>query len=214
VSDQIRKAASVVAAREGGDGPEVLVLERGAESRFLPGYVVFPGGALEPGDVELARRWFGTADEAGRAAAVRELAEEAGLALTSHGVVAGGDADPLSPIHAAPPQPSRLHDIARWIAPPQVPVRFDAHFYALSVDGGAEPQADGHEAAHAWWASPSELIAEWEGQRRKLYWPTYFTMAHLASCRTVAELLRLSIRTREPDDRELEWLHRSTFWQD
>ena len=46
VDDGIREAASAVVAREGGDGLEVLVLERGASSRFLPGYVAFPGGSL------------------------------------------------------------------------------------------------------------------------------------------------------------------------
>ena len=36
-------------ARGAGDGPEVLVLERSAASRFLPSYVVFPGGAVDAG---------------------------------------------------------------------------------------------------------------------------------------------------------------------
>ena len=60
MSEQIRHAASVVAVREGADAePEVLVLERGAASRFLPGYVVFPGGAVDDDDAALAARWFG-----------------------------------------------------------------------------------------------------------------------------------------------------------
>ena len=45
MSGDIRKAASVIAVRDAADGPEVLVVERSAASRFLPGYVVFPGGA-------------------------------------------------------------------------------------------------------------------------------------------------------------------------
>src|SRR4026209_2300403 len=81
-----RPAATVIAARDGVDGVEVLVLQRSPSSRFLPGYVVFPGGAVDAGDSELARRWFGDAGEAWRAGAIRELAEETGLALTSSGL--------------------------------------------------------------------------------------------------------------------------------
>ena len=38
MGERIRHAASVIAVREGRDGdPEVLVVERSAASRFLPG---------------------------------------------------------------------------------------------------------------------------------------------------------------------------------
>src|SRR5436853_6709649 len=101
-----RPAATVIAARDTGDGVEVLVLKRSSESRFLPGYVVFPGGAVDPGDADLAVRWFGDAEEATRACAIRELAEETGLALTSDGLAPGaGDVD------TAPPRPEALRQI-------------------------------------------------------------------------------------------------------
>ena len=75
----IRRAASVVCVRADGDGePEVLVVRRSPESRFLPGYVAFPGGAVDAGDAAHAERWFGDPALAPRAAAVRELVEEAG----------------------------------------------------------------------------------------------------------------------------------------
>ena len=37
VTDRIRQAASVIAVRDAGDRPEVVVLERGGRNRFLPG---------------------------------------------------------------------------------------------------------------------------------------------------------------------------------
>src|SRR5207248_2894158 len=55
----IRKAGSVLVGRDSSEGLQLLVLERAASSRFLPGYVAFPGGAVEPQDEDLARRWFG-----------------------------------------------------------------------------------------------------------------------------------------------------------
>jgi 8-oxo-dGTP pyrophosphatase MutT (NUDIX family) len=214
VADQIRKAASVIAARAGADAPEVLVLRRSDASRFLPGYLVFPGGAVDEDDALLAAAWFGTEDEAARAGAVRELAEEAALALTADGLMAAHGDDPLAVSIASPPPADRLHELARWIAPEQVPVRFDARYFGVAAPPGLEPVVDGHEAVEAWWASPGDLLAGWEAERHRLYWPTYFTMTHLARCGSVDDLLALRIATREPHDDEAARLPRSVFWQD
>ena len=50
MSNEIRQAASLIGVRDGSDGPEVLVIERALDHRFLPGYVAFPGGAIDPTD--------------------------------------------------------------------------------------------------------------------------------------------------------------------
>jgi 8-oxo-dGTP pyrophosphatase MutT (NUDIX family) len=213
VNAEIRRAASVIVAREGEHGPEVLVLERGAESRFLPGYLAFPGGSVEQGDAELAEGWFGGAGEAARACAVRELLEEVGLALTSDGL-AEANGRSLASLSESPPRADRLIEIAHWVAPPQVPVRFDARYFALAAPADLRLVPDGGETADAWWGSPVALVEDWRRERRKLYWPTYFTMRAIASCPSVAELLALRIETREPDRKELERLPRSTFWQE
>jgi 8-oxo-dGTP pyrophosphatase MutT (NUDIX family) len=210
----IRHAATVIAARPGDDGPEVLVLRRGSASRFLPGYVVFPGGAVDDSDAELGARWFGNAAEASRAAAVRELVEEAGLALTGVGLVDAGNPDSLDPTHAAPPSVSQLPEIAHWIAPEDVRVRFDARYFAVAAPGGLEPAPDGAEAEHAWWEGPRSLLAGWAEGRRKLYWPTYVTMLHLAGCDSVDDVLALRFETREPDGAEVDTLPSSVFWED
>ncbi|MDH5313755.1 MAG: NUDIX domain-containing protein [Actinomycetota bacterium] len=214
MGEEIRHAASVVAVREGTGDPEVLVLERGPASRFLPGYVVFPGGAVDDADTALAARWFDDEGEAARAAAVRELVEEAGLALTRAGLVDAGEPDSLDPVHAAPPSVSQLHELARWIAPDDVPVRFDARYFAIAAEPGLEPAPDGSEAAHAWWASPKELLAEWQVGARRLYWPTYATMIELAACESAKAIASLTFVTREPDDDEVVRLPRSVFWEE
>jgi 8-oxo-dGTP pyrophosphatase MutT (NUDIX family) len=212
VAETIRAAASVIAVRDGERGPEVLVLERSAGSPFLPGYVAFPGGATDDGDRRHALRWFGMADEAPRACAVRELVEEVGLALTGSGLGPAGN-DPLASIDAAPPRTGQLPRIAHWIAPEHVPVRFDAQYFAVKAPLGLQPEPDGHEAARAWWARPSDLLEDWSEGRRKLYWPTYFTVRALAEVATPARLLALRMRTREPGPDEIARLPRSTFWQ-
>ena len=98
-------SATVVLMREGGDGPEVLLLRRNRATGFVPGAYVFPGGRVDAADGEnaLAGRWDGLTREgaAGRlgiapdadppaiayyGAALREAVEETGLLA---GVVAG-----------------------------------------------------------------------------------------------------------------------------
>jgi 8-oxo-dGTP pyrophosphatase MutT (NUDIX family) len=194
-----RPAATVIAARDTDGGIEVLVLRRSSESRFLPGYVVFPGGAVDTEDAELARRWFGDANEATRACALRELAEETGLAMTANGLRqrADGTVDD-------PPAATELRQISHWIAPAEVPVRFDARFFAMRASKGVEPTADGAEAEDAWWADPRALLAEYEAGTTSLYWPTFKAMEALATCSTVDEVLALDIPQDDGDDDEAD----------
>jgi len=213
MAEGIRKAASVIAARQGRGGPEVLVLERSRGSRFLPGYVAFPGGAVDAEDGRNAERWFGTAAESARACGVRELLEEVGLALTAGGLEPA-ETRSAAAVDGRPPRPDQLPEVAHWIAPPQVPVRFDARYFAVSAPGGLHPEPDGVESVRAWWSSPREILEGWSAGRHKLYWPTYHTFEALAGCGSVDELLALEIVTREPDAEEVQRLPRPTFWQD
>jgi 8-oxo-dGTP pyrophosphatase MutT (NUDIX family) len=66
---EARPAASLILLREGADGPEVLLVERNQEQRFMGGAWVFPGGAVD-GDAE-----------GPEGAARRELEEEAAIRL-------------------------------------------------------------------------------------------------------------------------------------
>ena len=191
-----RPAATVVVAREGDRGPEVLVLRRGAGHRFLPGFVAFPGGAIDPEDAVAARRWFGSDDEAdvARACAVRELAEELGIAVTSDGL-AVVDA-PLAAVEAAPPPADVLVEISRWVAPEVVPVRFDARFFAARAAHGTEPRPDGRETADAWWTRPDVLLAE----EPALYHPTWSVLSAIAACADVDAIIGSRIPQVEVPD--------------
>jgi 8-oxo-dGTP pyrophosphatase MutT (NUDIX family) len=182
-----RAAATVILVREGGAGPEVLVLRRGASQRFLPGYVAFPGGAVDPGDRDLAARWFGTPDEDARACAVRELAEEVGIAVTGTGIVAGA---PLDAVHDAPPTVASLAQIARLVAPAIVPTRFDARFFAIAAPHGVDPIPDGVETDRAWWARPADVLAP---GAHDLFPPTRAVLGAIAGCRDVASALALRV---------------------
>jgi 8-oxo-dGTP pyrophosphatase MutT (NUDIX family) len=64
-----RVAASVIVLRDSDAGPEVLLVQRNPDARFMGGAWVFPGGAVHDED----------GDPAGTG--VRELEEEAGLTI-------------------------------------------------------------------------------------------------------------------------------------
>jgi len=71
-------AATVVLARDGADGIEVLMLRKNAKLSF-GGMWVFPGGRVDPGE--------GDGEEGARRAAVREAREEADLIVEIEGLV-------------------------------------------------------------------------------------------------------------------------------
>ena len=90
----IRPAATLVLTKDTADGLQVLLLQRTWEAVFLPGFYVFPGGAVNdsesrcrqhskgPADAEISQTM--SLDEGGAdfmLAAVRECFEEAGILL-------------------------------------------------------------------------------------------------------------------------------------
>ena len=68
---EARPASSAIVMRDAGDGPEVLLVRRNPDARFMGGAWVFPGGGVKPTDASPA------------ATARRELEEEANLTLAS-----------------------------------------------------------------------------------------------------------------------------------
>ncbi len=155
-----RTAASVIVVRDGGPGPEVLLVKRNPQARFMGGVWVFPGGAVDAAD--------GEGDEAHRAAAVRELIEEAGI---------GG-------IDAA-----RLVKFSRWITPVELAVRFDTHFFIAELPAGQEPVVDGSECVdQAWFTAEAGLAAHAAGTIL-LVLPTIRQLEQLRGFASVDELI-------------------------
>lgn len=144
--DTIRNAATVVVIRRDGGEPRVLMGQRGRSAAFMASKFVFPGGALDPGDAAIpaARplssrcraRLTSRADpdlaDALAIAAIRELWEEAGLALA----LPKGPLPAESPEHwrdffdlGHRPAADALEFMFRAITPPGRPRRFDARFF-------------------------------------------------------------------------------------
>jgi 8-oxo-dGTP pyrophosphatase MutT (NUDIX family) len=154
VTAEPRPAASLILLRRGGKhrerGVEVLLVRRSTEASFMPGVWVFPGGAVDPDDA-------GDEEAAHLACAVRELREEAGIAL---------------------PRNSELVPWSRWITPEPAPVRFDTRFYVALAPPHSPPRPDGLETIAASWEAPAEALERHRAGELDLVFPT---IKHLES---------------------------------
>jgi 8-oxo-dGTP pyrophosphatase MutT (NUDIX family) len=160
MSDAIRPAATVILTRPGPRGAEVLMGQRGAGAVFMPSKFVFPGGGIDPVDHAEPRPGYLAADCMRRlalyapeeapspdvvvAAALRELAEETGLA-------------------APAPTTGALRFVFRAITPPGRTRRFDARFLLADAAGlPGDPDdlsAASGELAHLRWLPLPEARA-------------------------------------------------------
>ena len=188
-----RPAATVIVVRPAPSGIEALILTRGAGTTFAPGFRVFPGGIVDPEDADLARRLFEDPSEAARACGVRELYEETGILLTANGPVTREPGASLDRLEFPPPVPSAMPEVAHWVAPEFLEVRFDARFFAVAAPPGLDPVIDGHEIEAAAWMPPGEVLVAAEAGDGQLMWPTFITLQRLAGCRTVEDVLALRV---------------------
>jgi 8-oxo-dGTP pyrophosphatase MutT (NUDIX family) len=155
-----RPAATVIVLRGGADGLEVLLVQRNPKARFMGGAWVFPGGAVDKEE--------GHGDSALRAAALRELDEEAGIVL----------ADPME-----------LVPFSRWITPAQVKTRFDTWFFLAPLPEGAVPAVDGQEVVDLRWFGPADALEASRQGELLLVFPTIKHLEQLSVFASADELL-------------------------
>jgi 8-oxo-dGTP pyrophosphatase MutT (NUDIX family) len=167
-----RQAATVILLRGGGEALEVLLVRRTPKARFMGGVWVFPGGAVDAHE--------GDGDQAHRAAAIRELREEAAIELDD---------------------PDALVKFSRWITPAQVQIRFDTHFFLAPIPPGQQPAVDGEEVVELGWFTPQAALDAHAAQRIVLVFPTIKHLEQLSAFATVDELLA---HARERDVQPVE----------
>jgi 8-oxo-dGTP pyrophosphatase MutT (NUDIX family) len=161
-----RPSASLLLLRGGGAALEVLLVQRTPKARFMGGFWVFPGGAVEAGD-------RAAADDEGahRAAAVRELAEEAAI----EGV-----------------DPASLVGFSRWVTPATSGIRFDTRFYLGAAPDGAQPRVDGEECVDVGWFAPGAALAAYDRGELPLVLPTLKHFEAILEFDSAAELMAAS----------------------
>ncbi len=155
-----RQAASVVLLRGGSQSLELLLVRRTPQARFMGGFWVFPGGAVDAHE--------GEGDQAHRLAAVRELAEEAAV----DGI-----------------EPAELVKFSRWITPAVVKIRFDTHFFLAAAPEGAMPVVDGSEIVDLAWHTPQSALDAYGRDELPLVFPTIKHLEQFAAFETADALI-------------------------
>jgi 8-oxo-dGTP pyrophosphatase MutT (NUDIX family) len=151
----------------------VLLVRRTPQARFMGGVWVFPGGAVDTGE--------GAGDAAHRAAAIRELQEEAAITLED---------------------PGALVKFSRWITPAQVKIRFDTHFFLAPAPDGQKPRIDGQECVDLGWFTPQGALDAHRAGELPLVFPTIKHLEQLSGFASASALLEhargLDVRPVEP----------------
>lgn len=213
-----RASSTIILAREGDSGPELLLVLRHAKSAFGASYV-FPGGVLEASDEMIGNRGSGldaaAADAllnlpAGAAAyfsaAVRELFEEAGilLARTANGdwVEPGpytGLRDDLNAGRLLWQEFVRekdlglaydaFHYFSFWVTPREMPKRFSTRYFLAALPGGQEAKHCGGELTDSRWMGAAQAIAANRAGEIDIPHPTVLTLQRLSKFDTVESML-------------------------
>ena len=162
-------AATVVLVRERGGTIETLMLRKNSKIAF-GGMWVFPGGRIDDGD----RVGAPDVATAARRAAVREAAEEAGLAV---------DEDSLA-------------WISHWLPPGIAPKRYATWFFVAPAPGG-DVTIDGGEIHESDWMQPRDALTRRDALEIELAPPTWMTLHYLGAFDDLDSLMR-DAEQREP----------------
>jgi 8-oxo-dGTP pyrophosphatase MutT (NUDIX family) len=236
---QPRMASAVMLLRDlpagwGGNGIEVFMVRRVIQSDFMPNVYVFPGGSVSKDDyaAEIAEGVCApvapslsdpegrtAAGKGVRAAAIRELFEEAGVLLAYR----DGEILPIpeeqvahfdSYRQAFQQRQGSLVEMARaeklklatdclgyfahWITPEGMPKRFDTHFFITTAPAKQLAAHDRLETSEGIWIAPSEALTRSERGEFPLVFATIHQLRELASFSSVAGALQHMAIQRVP----------------
>lgn len=171
---EARPASTVVLLRDSDQGLETLLLKRNKALLFAGGFWVFPGGALDPEDIEAAG---GDVVAASRIAAAREAQEESGLL----------------------PHLEDMVLLSHWTTPVVEPKRFSTWIYAAPLAADEAVVIDGGEIHDSRWVSVHDAVAEHEAGELGMLPPTYVTLRGLSRYDTVAQMVATERRSPAPE---------------
>ena len=228
---ELRRAATVVVARDSPRGPEVLMLRRHVRLDFVGDAYVFPGGAVDADDADLEAieisseeadaRLSTTRGRAFFVAAVREIFEESGLLLATQAGRALSAADLSSLADDREKLNARdvafrdliverdLHLLARdliffahWVTPVGPPRRYDTRFFMVEAPLDQIASHDGEETVSSLWVTPTEALERHYRGELEMIFPTIRTLTELATFDSVAQMRSVFRARRDIPRRE------------
>ena len=168
----IKPAATVALIRGGESGIETLLLRRNKALAFAGGAWVFPGGAVDPADLDQGE---GDLERAARIAACREAQEECGLLV----------------------QEDQLYQVSHWTTPEGEPRRFSTWLFVAALTDHSTVSIDDGEIHEARWLSLQEVFAQHHAGELPMLPPTYMTLQALEKFSTVDQALA-AVRVATP----------------
>ncbi|MEO7000458.1 MAG: NUDIX hydrolase [Ktedonobacterales bacterium] len=218
-----RPASATVLIRDGeggsdgnAGGVEVFMVRRHVQSEFVPDVFVFPGGSVNAADraVERAPHLCAPVGEGAttlgsgfRAAALREMFEEAGVLLARTGATPltfdaatvaryGAYRDQLNARQSTLAQIAEREGLtlatdallhwAHWITPEAWPKRFDTHFFLAAAPAGQQAAHDALETTDSVWITPEDALASFERGDFPLVFATIHQLRDLTDLPDVA----------------------------
>lgn len=205
----IRQAATVVLARDGASGMEVLLLKRSSRSSFMANVIVYPGGAVDAGDHALAQSprvrssrglWADDWTRAHAIAALREAYEESGMLVAEFGrpvSVEALDAERRRLLAGERSFDAILEDFDahlsldaiwyfdRWVTPSWETKRYDALFFLVRAPEGQIARCDETETVEGDWYRPEDALAAYRRREMLLAPPTWATLRDLSGFASV-----------------------------
>ncbi|CAA0088244.1 Uncharacterised protein [Halioglobus japonicus] len=171
---KIRPASTVVLLRDSPQGLQTLMLKRNKALIFAGGAWVFPGGSLDPEDIEAGN---GDLVAASRIAAAREAEEESGLS----------------------PHLDDMVLLSHWTTPVGEPRRFSTWIYAAPLAADIDVVIDGSEIHDHKWLGVREAAEEHEAGRLTMLPPTYITLQRLSLYDNLAQTIAAERHSPAPE---------------
>lgn len=162
---------------------------------FFGSLSVFPGGGVDDvdtGDLAQAVAPGFEEDHDHRVAALRELAEETGLAATPGAMVEAPTLRGQALFSELGARGLRLDIgslilVSRWVTPEGAPRRFDTRFYLLETDETPEVTIDTDELVGYAWSRPSDALRRFEDGEWPMFTPTIAHLRWLARRSSIAD---------------------------
>jgi 8-oxo-dGTP pyrophosphatase MutT (NUDIX family) len=116
-----------------------------------------------------------------RVAALREVAEETGIALTVGGASSSPEGRGIALFEALDRATITLDGrsltlVSRWVTPAYAPQRYDTRFYLARGDRSLPVRIDSDELEAAFWVTPTEALRRHDRGEWEMFLPT---LAHL-----------------------------------
>ncbi len=188
-----RLASSVILTRGTDAEPEIFLVKRAPQLRFMGGYWAFPGGTL-------SRHDYLTEDDPDEHAftrcAIRELFEETGLLPENFDIDADAEnrmrarhellqkdssfATWLKLIENKPVPDDGIYPVCNITTPPITPVRYQTRFLHVPLAGRIEPSIISGELVDGTFFRPADAVAAWDRGEMQIAPPNLFLLRLMA----------------------------------